>query len=134
MPRKYEDLRARIIGNTILSEENFYDGTPCWEWIGAYTTGRTGIRYGKLDVRTNGKRKTWGAHRLSLKEFRGRRMTRDVVVRHLCNNTICVNPMHLVGGTQTSNMRQMVRQGRHRNMYSTQPEHTAPPAAAALHG
>lgn len=120
MPFKYPSMIDRIIANTVLSTENYHEGTPCWEWIGAYTTNRNGTRYGKLDVRIKrgprkGERKTWLAHRLVLVVFRGRRMTQRMVGRHLCNNTICCNPVHLVGGTQQSNVRQAVREGRHRN-------------------
>lgn len=123
MPFKYPSMIDRIIANTVLSTENYYDGTPCWEWIGAYTVNRNGTRYGKMDVRrkqgkNKGKRKTWLVHRLVLVVFKGRIMTPRMVGRHLCNNTICCNPAHLVGGTQRSNVRQAVREGRHRNMYS----------------
>lgn len=30
---------------------------------------------------------------------------RPVVVRHSCDNTLCINPDHLVGGSPTDNMR-----------------------------
>lgn len=123
MPFKYADMCERIIANTVLSLENFYNGTPCWEWTGAYTTNRSGVQYGKLAVRLKkgprkGKNKTWLVHRLVLVVFKGRIMTPKMVGRHLCNNTICANPAHLVGGTQKSNVRQAVREGRHRNMHS----------------
>lgn len=116
--RKYNSLEDRIIANTILSTEHFYDGTPCWEWIGATCTNRSGLRYGKLDVRITsgpkkGTRKTWLVHRLALVVFKGRHLTRKDVGRHLCNYTLCANPAHLIGGSQRSNVRQCVDEGRH---------------------
>lgn len=37
---------------------------------------------------------------------------RDKVARHLCGNTICVNPEHLTEGTQADNMRDAARAGK----------------------
>ena len=40
------------------------------------------------------------------------------VVRHICNNPRCINPEHLIGGTQKDNMQDCISQGRqgdHRN-------------------
>lgn len=122
MPKKYDSMEDRLIANTVLSTENFYDGTPCWEWIGAYTTNRTGVRYGKLSIRAKrGPRKgqpvTHYAHRVAIRVFKGRVLTPRMVGKHLCNNTICINPEHLVGGTQRSNIRQAVREGRHKTPF-----------------
>jgi len=122
MPRKYASLEERIIANSVASNDTFYEGTPCWIWLGATVTNRSGKKYGKIMLRWKaGKRKgqtrTAYAHRISLSVFRGRRLTARMVAKHLCNNTLCVNPMHLEGGSQISNVRQCVVQGRHGNMY-----------------
>ena len=34
------------------------------------------------------------------------------VVRHTCDNPLCVNPRHLVGGTQADNMQDMIARDR----------------------
>jgi hypothetical protein len=122
MPFKYKSLIDRIIANTVLSEDSFYNGTPCWEWIGRATTNENGYKYGRITRRLKrgprkGKVTVEFAHRVVLKGIKGRKLTTKSVCRHLCNNTICVNPDHLAGGTQASNVRQCVREGRHGNAY-----------------
>lgn len=122
MPRKYASLEERIIANSVQSPTSSWNGTACWLWTGAATVNRSGQRYGKINVRikrgpNKGKVRSAKAHRLSLVAFRGRRLTTRMVAKHLCNNSLCVNPMHLSGGSQRSNVRQCVDEGRHGNMY-----------------
>lgn len=68
----------------------------CWLWLRCTSAG-----YG------------WGrgqyAHRASYEAFKG---PTAGMVRHTCDTPICVNPDHLVAGTQTDNMRDMARRGR----------------------
>ena len=79
-------------------------GTPdqCWEWQGS----RRGDSYGQLYVN----HKHRAAHRFS---FFMANYYYPPVVRHKCDNRVCVNPHHLEGGTQTENMRDVVERGRH---------------------
>lgn len=109
MPRKYPSLADRLIANSYLSDECHYDGTPCWIWMGK----RNASGYPQINLREDGAVRTYLAHRLALTVFRGRRWRRGQVAKHLCNNPLCINPMHLDGGSQSSNMRQCVREGRH---------------------
>lgn len=123
MPHRYASMEDRLIANSALSLERFYNGTACWEWTGAVTVNRSGFKYPKIVTRykrgpRKGKPKSEGAHRVSLRVFRGQYVPRRVVAMHLCNYTLCINPMHLDGGTQKRNVRQCVKQGRHRNQYS----------------
>lgn len=46
------------------------------------------------------------AHGLELSEIAGK------VVRHQCDNPRCINPKHLIIGTQAENMRDMAERGR----------------------
>lgn len=119
MPFKYPSLIDRIIANSVPSTENFYGGTPCWEWIGRVTENRNGTRYPRMAQRVKsgsrkGKVSMEFVHRVVIRNIKGRRLTRGNVAMHLCNNTICVNPDHLAGGTQSENMKQMVRENRRR--------------------
>jgi len=72
-------------------------GSPdeCWLWRGARRTKRGG--YGVFAVRTC---PTTGAHRFAFYFANGQW---PPVVRHLCHNPPCCNPMHLAGGTAADN-------------------------------
>lgn len=123
MNRRYRSLEDRIIANSVLSDTEHYEGTPCWLWIGTSVTNRNGRRYGTINVRISrgrnkGRSKKWFVHRLVITVFKGRAMSIRQVGMHLCNNTLCCNPAHLAGGSQRANVRQCVREGRHRNAYS----------------
>ena len=74
----------------------------CWEWQGSLR----GDSYGQLYAQ--GKHRS--AHRFS---FFLANYYYPPVVRHKCDNRICVNPHHLEGGTQTDNMKDVVERGRH---------------------
>lgn len=119
MPRKYESMQERIIANSVHSAVNAYADTYCWEWIGKVKRNRVGTLYPVVSVRypkshpKAGKVHAKLAHRASIEAFHGIRMPKSRVAKHLCNNTLCVNPAHLQGGTQKSNVRQAVREGRH---------------------
>lgn len=84
------------------NQKNITDSN-CWEWKGVINSG-----YGQLSV--NGKRIL--AHRFSLQTFLKRPIPSTLEVRHLCNNSICINPDHLKEGTHSENMNDMVLSNR----------------------
>lgn len=114
---KYVDLCERIIANSVLSADNFYNGTPCWEWVGKFRNGYPAITRRYKSGPRKGKVYNTGVHRLAIVVFKGRRMTPKMVAQHLCNNKQCVNPEHLKGGSQASNVRQCVEDGRHKTPF-----------------
>lgn len=75
----------------------------CWEW----TAGCNRRGYGKFSI---GKR-TFGAHRIAYFLAKGD-IPDDLLVRHTCDNPPCVNPAHLVLGTQAQNIADMDARGR----------------------
>ncbi len=87
----------RFIARVAFSDKP--DG--CWLWQG----GLDLCGYGKLRVGED----MVLTHRFSYELFHG---PTDLYVMHLCDNPACVRPEHLVAGTQTDNMRDMMKKGR----------------------
>ncbi len=77
-------------------------GDGCWVW----TAAKNCQGYGMFKV--NGRMRM--AHRLSVGIIEER--SEIPVVRHLCNNPSCVNPDHLLPGTQAENLHDMRLAGR----------------------
>lgn len=91
-------LRARIVDRSI-PEPN----SGCWLW----TLSTHEFGYGQMYFRGAVLR----AHRLSYLAFKGA-IAEGLVVRHTCNQPSCVNPDHLVSGTQRDNIHDAIRSGR----------------------
>jgi hypothetical protein len=68
----------------------------CWEWRGSMY----GDGYGRFSLEPG---RYIGAHRASL-AVHGVALDGDLVVDHLCRNTLCVNPAHLELVTVTENI------------------------------
>lgn len=92
------DYNQQYILDRIVEDEN-----GCWNWQAC--TDRLG--YGQ--VRKGGCGESL-AHRLSYRVFKG--SVEGLVVRHTCDNPSCVNPDHLVAGTQGDNLSDMRQKGR----------------------
>lgn len=55
------------------------------------------------------------AHRLSWEWTHKQKIPKGKLVRHRCDNRLCINPEHLLLGTQQDNIMDMVGRGRHGN-------------------
>lgn len=72
--------------------------------------GRRGYGIGYTSQTVDGK--TTGMHRqVYLKRYG--HIPEGMVVRHTCNNPRCINPLHLLVGTHTDNMRDAIRARTH---------------------
>jgi len=79
----------------------------CWEWAGS----RTDYGYGRI---TYADRFIY-AHRAAWELNNQVEVGDTLVVRHTCDNPPCVNPGHLIPGTQADNLHDMVVRGRWSN-------------------
>lgn len=76
---------------------------PCWE-----TEAPLGGAYHRIAV---GKAAAQYVHRIAYEHFVGP-IPADLILRHACDNVHCVNPEHLMPGTQADNMRDRTLRGR----------------------
>ena len=84
-------------------EEKFEKTAGCWLWTAGTSEGRYGgfsYQYKKL-----------GAHVASYRIYKGP-IPEGQLVRHTCDNSLCVNPEHLILGTHDDNMQDCVERGR----------------------
>jgi hypothetical protein len=72
------------------------DDTQCWPWIG----GASSLYKDRGYFQYEGKR--WLAYRLMYTLVHGE-IPEGKVIRHLCDNSLCTNPKHLMPGTKSEN-------------------------------
>ena len=92
--------------------KNIKKSDGCWEWQGARVSGK----YGRVCVTSSGKQHYLLAHRVSYMLTYGVIPEHDsyhgICVMHKCDNPCCVNPKHLLLGTQLENMQDSKNKGR----------------------
>ena len=92
-------------------EDRFWEKvikTPtCWLWRGALLPNG----YGQFGAQVLGMRGSALAHRVSYYLANGT-LPADLCVLHTCDNRKCVNPAHLVLGTNQDNTDDMLQKGR----------------------
>lgn len=79
----------------------------CLMWSGVNHQG-----YGVISQKINGIFKRRGAH-VVIFEQQNRKLLPGEVVRHACNNKGCINPKHLLAGSQKDNIHDSIRAGTH---------------------
>jgi HNH endonuclease len=116
------NIRRRI---DFFSKVVIRPGTRCWIWTGAYRARRdpNKPRYGAILIN----RLPVSAHRVSYEQHKGA-IPPGLVVRHSCDNTLCVNPDHLEVGTHRDNVHDCIRRGRRRPVGASRPGEANPAA------
>ena len=113
--RHYENLRLRgsLIPRTERPLEEQVQGigwtaaaAGCWEWNGK----RNKYGYGRFSAKRLGITETM-AHRVMYELYVGP-IPDGLMIRHKCDNPPCVNPAHLLPGTNLDNVRDMMERGR----------------------
>ncbi len=79
--------------------------SKCWIWPG----GKSSTGYGMMQVGS----KRYKVHRLMYWIYNGV-YPGEKLVRHTCDNRLCFNPNHLILGTHTDNINDMVKRKRHK--------------------
>jgi hypothetical protein len=74
----------------------------CWNWTGALS----GSGYAQVQMWPKVQR----GHRISYEHFVGP-IPKGMLLRHSCDNKICINPDHLIPGTKVDNGRDAVERG-----------------------
>ena len=72
----------------------------CWPYIGK-RWHKDGYGYPKRN------QKAMLAHRWSYEHHYNIALTPKIIIRHTCDNRSCCNPLHLLPGTQTDNIKDM---------------------------
>lgn len=84
----------------------------CWMWKGSKSGPNiSGKYYGGFTAVIDGVSKSFRAHRLAYMLMNGP-IPDGQVLRHKCDETLCVNPFHLEPGSQGDNVRDALRRGR----------------------
>lgn len=99
MPFKYPSLEVRLLANIV-------ETNGCWVWQGNKLS-RANHRYGRITFRNHlGKVVKPLVHRVAFVLWNGPLDPRKVIC-HLCKNSLCINPDHIIQGTQRQNLEHM---------------------------
>lgn len=90
-------------------------GAGCWEWLGPRFDGDgpPSVVYGSVSY----KGLTFSAHAL-MDFFERGPIPARLMIRHTCDNGLCVRPDHTVRGTHQDNMNDKIARARCRNQWT----------------
>lgn len=101
-----DKIKERFIRK--CNQDPFTDpGDSCIEWIGSKARKSYGVMWNN--------KKLVLAHRLSWAIYNNQQIPKGLVIRHTCDNPSCINPNHLLLGTQSDNMKDRMERKRNTN-------------------
>lgn len=100
-----ESLRSRLLAGYDV------DDNGCWNWKGATASGYGVIVLNRKVAAEHGVGRNYQTHRASYEIHHGP-IPEGHVVRHKCDNKLCLNPDHLEVGTQRENIQDAIDRGR----------------------
>lgn len=90
--------------DTRLNKHSALTSSGCIEWL----RFRDGKGYGRIQIGKKAER----THRAAWMVSNNSPIPTGMVVRHTCDNPACINPRHLILGTDVDNVRDMDSRGR----------------------
>ena len=93
-PKVLKPVIERFLSKISVSQTNFYEETPCWEWTSCRDRGG----YGKFRILG----KTVYSHRFIYQYYYGA-IEEGMVIHHICYNPLCNNISHLGERTHKEN-------------------------------
>lgn len=109
-PRKFgSETRGAAFARFIANVKITGNPADCWVWTGARLLNEGGD-YGRFHFDGGEVR----AH-IFMYELVNGELDDGLLVRHVCDNPPCVNPAHLLSGTNKDNMQDKVERGRSPN-------------------
>ncbi len=100
-------MRKATTLESLLARAKVSGPDDCWPWVGKSTRRRG---YGVISHNN----KTMTASRLSWIFHHGEIPSKKIFVCHKCDNPPCINPNHLFLGTNSDNVRDAIKKGRHK--------------------
>jgi hypothetical protein len=88
------------------SKVNRQSDDDCWKWVGAGAHTKHG--YGRINVNGKMRQVTHVAWELVY----GEPVPPGLVIRHACDNPVCVNPRHLIAGKRSESVKNAIASGR----------------------
>ena len=93
-----QDIKLELYHNSVENHQG------CWLWAGCIHHNGYGVK--------GWKQKQHRVHILSYKLFKGD-IAEGLIIRHLCGNRTCCNPLHLEAGTHSENAIDAVKHKSH---------------------
>ncbi len=103
---------------TVLMHRSRLAENGCWEWTSTTHNGYGQFESGGISMPAL-KSKKRGAHQVSYEAYHGA-IPKGLVVRHTCDNPLCINPDHLILGTQADNVSDREARGRRKDINGEQ--------------